>query len=218
MHVIWDWNGTLFDDLDIVVESVNVAIAPFGAGAIDADGYRDHYQRPVQQFYDVLLGRAVTEEEWREIDVAFHGAYRERLDRATLHPTALSALEDVRRASGSQSVLSMWAHTELVPMVERLELNAYMLRVDGTEGGAGDEKAAKLGRHLDHLSADHGMRRDETVMVGDAFDDAHAAEVNGIACVLFASGSHHRHQLDATGHPVADSLTEALALASVGPL
>ena len=35
-HVIWDWNGTLFDDLHIVVESVNASLAELGAPPIDA--------------------------------------------------------------------------------------------------------------------------------------------------------------------------------------
>ena len=36
-HIIWDWNGTLFDDLHIVVESVNVSLAELGAPPIDAE-------------------------------------------------------------------------------------------------------------------------------------------------------------------------------------
>jgi phosphoglycolate phosphatase-like HAD superfamily hydrolase len=65
MHLIWDWNGTLFDDHHIVVEAVNASLTAIGAGVqIDADGYRDHYRRPVRAFYDVLLERAVTDVEW----------------------------------------------------------------------------------------------------------------------------------------------------------
>ena len=60
-HVIWDWNGTLVDDLPIVVDAVNASLAGIGAGPIVADDYRDHYTRPVRVFYDRLLGRAVTD-------------------------------------------------------------------------------------------------------------------------------------------------------------
>ena len=57
-HVVWDWNGTLLDDLEIVVEAVNSSLALFDAAPITADGYRDLYTRPVKLFYDRLLGRA----------------------------------------------------------------------------------------------------------------------------------------------------------------
>jgi phosphoglycolate phosphatase-like HAD superfamily hydrolase len=214
-HVIWDWNGTLFDDLHIVVESVNAAIRPFGAVSIDATGYRDNYQRPLQRFYDELLGRPVDDAEWHAIDTTFHQAYRDRLDRADLHPTARPAIERMASNGGSQSVLSMWWHDELVPTVERLGLDGFMLRVDGNRLGAGDRKAAQLVQHLEELEA-HGIDRRAVVMIGDTFDDGHAAHEGGIGCVLFAGGgSHHRHELEATGLPVADTLPEALDLAGV---
>lgn len=214
-HVVWDWNGTLFDDLHIVVESVNAAVSLFGGTSIDADGYRDHFQRPVQRFYDVLLGRPVEDHEWRAIDEVFHQAYRDRLHRADLHVTALPALERVMRGGGSQSLLSMWWHDELVDAAGRLEIDRYMVRIDGNRRGAGDRKAEQLLRHLHELAA-HGIGRRAVVMIGDTFDDGHAAHEAGIGCVLFAGGgSHHRHELEATGLPVADSLPDALDLAGV---
>ena len=214
-HIVWDWNGTLFDDLHIVVESVNAAIDRFGAPGIDANGYRDHFQRPVQRFYHVLLGRPVEEHEWRHIDEVFHQAYRDRLHRADLHVTARRAIERIHHNGGTQSLLSMWWHDELVPAIEELELDGYMVRVDGNRRGAGDHKAEQLHSHLDELAA-HGIAAHSTVMIGDTFDDGHAAHEAGIGCVLFAGGgSHHRHELEATGLPVADTLTEALDLAGV---
>jgi phosphoglycolate phosphatase-like HAD superfamily hydrolase len=214
-HIVWDWNGTLFDDLHIVVEAVNAALGPFEVPAIDTDRYRDHFQRPVQRFYDVLLGRAVEEHEWRAIDDTFHDAYRRRLDQADLHVTARTAIERVARNGGSQSLLSMWWHDELVPAVARFGLDHYMLRVDGNRQVAGDRKAGQLARHIEALS-DHGIDRRHVIMIGDTFDDGHAAHAVGIGCILFAGGgSHHRHELEATGLPVADTLTEALDLAGI---
>ncbi len=70
-HVVWDWNGTLFDDLHIVVDAVNTSLALFGEGPIDAATYRDHYRRPVALFYESLLGRSVDETMWRTIDEEF---------------------------------------------------------------------------------------------------------------------------------------------------
>ncbi len=43
--------------------------------------------------------------------------------------------------------------------------------------------------------------------------DADAVVRVGVACVLYDGGSHPRHELESTGYPVADSLTEAVGLA-----
>ena len=74
-HVVWDWNGTLFDDFHLVIEAVNAGIAPIGIGPITADDYRTHYTRPVKLFYERLAGRPISEAEWRDLDGRFHGAY-----------------------------------------------------------------------------------------------------------------------------------------------
>jgi phosphoglycolate phosphatase-like HAD superfamily hydrolase len=68
-----------------------------------------------------------------------------------------------------------------------------------------------LRRHLAELSmnGDH-----KVVMVGDTFDDAAAAGKAGLGCVFYDGGSHHRHELEATGIPVADILVQAIDLAA----
>ena len=60
VHVIWDWNGTLFDDLHIVVEGVNASLRMLGLATIGPDEYRASYRRPVNLFYEDLLGREIT--------------------------------------------------------------------------------------------------------------------------------------------------------------
>ena len=208
-HVIWDWNGTLFDDLHIVVEAVNASLAELGADPIDADGYRDHYTRPVHLFYERLLGRVLDQSEWLQIDKTFHDSYREALPRADLALDATDALEMVGARGWRQSILSMWYHDELVPFVAGRGLDRFMDRVDGNRGEAGETKRIHLERHLDALAIqDRGA--DFFVMVGDSLDDAVAARHAGIACVLYDSGAHHRSELDSAGVPVVESLRAAL--------
>ncbi len=207
-HVIWDWNGTLFDDLHIVVEAVNASLAAVGAPPIDADGYRTHYGRPVRRFYERLLGRALAEQEWAAMERTFHTTYRDALDRAALTADAGEAVAAVAAAGASQSILSMWWHDELVPFVARFGLDARMVRVEGTRHDASDTKAEHLRAHLAAIGVDGGR----ALMIGDALDDARAAATVGVTCVLYDGGSHHRAELEAAGVPVAGSLREALRL------
>ena len=212
MHLIWDWNGTLFDDNHIVVEAVNASLAAIRAAVrIDADGYRDHYRRPVRAFYDVLLERDVTGEEWETINTTFHDAYLERLPRARPAADAHSAAAYALERGLTQSILSMWTHELLVPTVAEHGLTKLMVAVRGSDSARGDRKADLLGRHLDELPMNGDVR---TVLIGDTFDDAAAAAAAGVRCVFYNGGSHHRRDLVATGLPVADSLVEAIDVAA----
>ncbi|MEX1271311.1 MAG: HAD family hydrolase, partial [Acidimicrobiia bacterium] len=124
-HVVWDWNGTLFDDFHLVVDAVNVGIAPIGIGPITADDYRTHYTRPVKLFYERLAKRPISDAEWRDLDRRFHDAYRERVLTAGLSRDAHEALVAVTEVPADQSLLSMFPHTELLPLVDRLGVTSF---------------------------------------------------------------------------------------------
>jgi phosphoglycolate phosphatase-like HAD superfamily hydrolase len=209
-HVIWDWNGTLVDDLPVVVEAVNISLARIGEPPITADQYRDHYTRPVRRFYDGLLGRKITDSEWVSIDGVFHETYARTVDRVPLAVDAREAVAMVAAAGATQSILSMWWHTNLVPEVIRHGLDHIMVRVEGSSGDAGQTKAGLLKSHLESLG-----NPASPVLIGDATDDARAALEVGIDVILYDGGSHHEEVLRSFGVPIARSLVEAVTI-SVG--
>lgn len=208
MHIVWDWNGTLLADLPVVIDSVNVGIQPYWDAGVTLDQYRDHYTRPVRHFYDLLLGRRVTDDEWHDIDRRFHDAYNTMMHRAELAGDAVLALESVAGSKDSQSLLSMFPHDELLPLVDDWGISGYFQRVDGLRGVAGDRKAGYLKAHLAAMD----VAPSETVMIGDTPDDAHAASAVGAGCVLIDGGAHHHRELVSTGVPVVSSLLEALSV------
>ena len=206
-HVIWDWNGTLADDLPTVVECVSASLAAIGEGPIVADDYRSFYTRPVRLFYQRLLERSVTDSEWRTMEETFHICYREAARRVPLAMDAVAAIEAVAGAGNTQSILSMWWHDDLMAEVCRHGLEHYMVRVDGNTRDASETKERLLSIHLS------AMATNGAVMIGDAIDDANAAAAVGIPCVLYDGGSHHRVELESAGVPVASSLVEAVEVA-----
>ena len=215
-HVIWDWNGTLCDDLHIVVDAVSASMALFGADPITPEIYRDHYTRPVHLFYDEMLGRDVTPDEWARIDETFHDVYRNSMDKASLTADARAALDHAGGAGCTQSILSMWWHDELVPTVDAMGLAEKMVLVDGNRAGGGETKTSHLEHHLQALEGSLGhLEFGRVLVVGDSLDDARAAREVGVPCVLYDGGSHHREELEAAGVPVADTLVQALQLGGV---
>jgi len=210
-HLVWDWNGTLLDDLRLVVDATNASLATCGGPVVTADEHRRDYRRPISAYYAHVLGRAITEEEFALLDGAFHHAYRAGLATCGLVSDALTALATW---PGTQSLLSMWFHAELVVAVERYGIAARFARVDGLRGAiGGGHKEAHLIAHLDAI----GVAGADTVLVGDSLDDAHAAAAVGARCVLYAGGFTDPPALHATGLPVASSLVEAVELAAAQP-
>jgi phosphoglycolate phosphatase-like HAD superfamily hydrolase len=206
-HLVWDWNGTLLDDNHAVMAGVNAVCAAFGRDAIELDYWRSIYRRPLTDCYTDLLRRALSEQDWAEIDRFYHDTYRELLHTCRLAPGVPDELHRWRAAGRSQSLLSMWFHHELVPLVTELQLAELFGRIDGLRIAVGG--GSKTEHLVEHLAAQR-LDPADVVLIGDALDDAVAARAVGARCVLVTTGVTSRAQLRDADVPVADSVPDAL--------
>ena len=209
MHLVWDWNGTLFDDLALVIIATNKSLALAGAGPVTAEEHRRDFCRPVPAYYSRVLGYALDDEQFATIDKVFHTAYNEGLASCSLASGALDALAGW---AGTQSLLSMWFHDDLVPIVERYKISTYFTRVDGLRARVGG--GSKTPHLISHLQ-EQGVDGHDCVLIGDSVDDAEAATAVGARAVLYTGGITDEQRLRRTGHPVAESLAEAVRLAAL---
>ena len=213
-HIVWDWNGTLFDDQPLVTRSTNASLCAVGVPALAADQYQELYRRPLQDFYLAMVGREFSAEEWERVEDAFSKTYSAGMNLCGLTPDALSALDSW--APRSQSLLSMYDHDKLVPLADSFGITSRLVRVDGRPPALDyGPKTKYLAAHLNHLQAvEPGLAPAQVALVGDCVDDAQAALEVGATAVLYTGGSSSRKNLEAAGLglPVVDSLIEAVAL------
>ncbi|WP_175407616.1 HAD family hydrolase [Streptomyces sp. TRM64462] len=210
-HLVWDWNGTLLDDIGTVIEATNAAFEEIGLAPITLDRYRELYCVPIPLFYERLMGRLPTQDEWLLMDGAFHRHYWARADACGLADGAAELLAAAAEVGRTQSLLSLAPHERLLPMVRRHGIEERFVRVDGRIGESTAGKAEHMVRHL--LALEGVAAAERIVVIGDAADDAVAAAHVGARAVLYTGGSHSRGSLEAAGVPVVDSLAEAVAVA-----
>ncbi|MFE6105064.1 HAD family hydrolase [Streptomyces laurentii] len=208
-HLVWDWNGTLLDDIGAVIGATNASFAEIGFEQITLEQYRELYTVPVPKFYERLMGRLPTEDEWNMMDGAFHRHYWERAEACGLTEGAADLLAARQESGFTQSLLSLAPHEELIPIVRRHGIAERFVRMDGRTGGP----SGKSGHMVRHLRALGDVSADRVVVIGDAADDAVAAAHVGAKAVLYTGGSHSRASLEKAGVPVVDSLAEAVAIA-----
>ncbi|MEW2635009.1 HAD family hydrolase [Streptomyces sp. NPDC048389] len=207
-HLVWDWNGTLLDDISAVIEATNAAFAEIGLEPITLERYRELYCVPIPRFYERLMGRLPSDAEWTVMDETFHRHYVRHRIGCGLTEGVEELLREWQLAGRSQSLLSMYGHDQLVPVVRGYGIERRFIRVDGRTGPSGGPKALHMERHLGALAA--SVVPERTVVIGDAVDDALAAAHVGARAVLFTGGSHSRASLESVGVPVVDTLAEAV--------
>lgn len=209
-HLIWDWNGTLFNDTSAVVAAARAILAPYRT--LTTDEYRAAHCRPIVATYEKLLGRPLSEEERVGMDLDFDRYYHQNADVCVLAPGIPDLLDRWRGRGGSQSLLSMARHDPLLVRVCGFGIDGLFNRVDGLPGDwpSGGGKAEHLKRHLARLRVDPA----DALLIGDSVDDAVAAGTAGAGAVLYSGGVTARDVLEGVGVPVVDSLQEAVGYAA----
>ena len=210
-HLVWDWNGTLFADGRALIESTIEAFSTAGMPQITRQLYQHHHAQPIHEFYDRLAGRVLTEREQAVLAEQFQAAYLKRRDTISLTSDAVEALTLWTDTGRTQSLLSMYPHERLLPLVEKTGIRDYFTMVDGLVGDESHRKAPHLERQLDKLS----LAPDRVLLIGDSADDALAARACGVRCLLYHAGEHALHSRDhfsSLDALVVEGLREAVEL------
>ncbi len=202
-HIIWDWNGTLLDDVDACVNSVNGMMSRRGLAQIDVSRYREIFCFPVSEYY-VELGFDMDSECWDSMAREFHDAYREQ--SVQLHSGVERLLESFSGLGVSMSVLSACEQEILDCMLDQQHLRRFFLNVCGTDNLYGQSKLV-LGRRL---MSQLGDKAERVLLVGDTLHDLDVARDLGCACTLVSAGHQSHSRLCNKGVRVVASLDELL--------
>ena len=108
----------------------------------------------------------------------------------------------------------MWFHDELVPTVHTVRADRP-LHPGGRAAGHGRRRSQGRARWSGTWPS-WACDGTDVVLIGDSIDDADAALAVGGRAVLYSGGFTDPARLRASGHPVADTLTGAVALARPG--
>lgn len=206
-QVLWDWNGTLLDDLTYAIGVRNRTFPAFGLPRIGSVAeYHRQFTFPVRRYYERA---GVTDETFVAVAHAWMAEYVRGFDTVPLHGDAVEALARFAAAGVRQAVLSATRRDMLESQIARFPIRAYFTDVLGLSDIYARSKEA-VG--LDYL-ARCGVPAASTLMIGDTLHDAEVARAMGTGCVLVARGHQSRETLLTAGVPVMDTLLEAAAWA-----
>lgn len=202
-YILWDWNGTLLDDTQAALDTLNVMLAKRGAKPIEMDFYRDHFAFPVRPFYE-SIGMELENEDWDALAQEYHDIYAAQPKQ--LNREAFAALELVKEAGVGQSIISALRQDLLDRATADYGVAPYMECVYGVDNLDG---ASKLDRALELLTR---IDATDPVVIGDSLHDKEVADALGVRCVLCGQGSHAAWRL-AKVAPTGETLVDAVQLA-----
>lgn len=205
--IVWDWNGTLLDDLELSVEIVNGLLDEHRLPPLTPARYRDLFDVPVHLYWE-RAGLDLARVDFAALSAEFCRRFEAGLDRARVFPDAPRLLAELRRSGKAQLLLSSTEERSLRRMVRAFGLAEAFDAIRGMP----DTQARGKAHEGAALLRAAGVDRGRTVLVGDTAHDAEVARALEIECVLIATGHHTRERLEPLGWPVVGS-HEALAAA-----
>ena len=212
-YILWDWNGTLLDDTEAALATLNEMITVRGGQPIGMEFYRDHFAFPVRPFYDKIGIVAHDEDEWNGIAHEYHEVYGRQPKK--LNPLAVTALEMAKEAGCRQSIVSALRQDLLEVDMARNGVTKYFERICGSDNLDGASKLERA-RVLLRTLSETVPSDTHFVIIGDALHDKEVADAIGVDCILCAQGSHAAWRLSAVA-PTGDTLVDALKLALNAP-
>lgn len=204
--VIWDWNGTLLDDLSLCGETLNKLLQRHGCEPIrEIESYKKVFGFPIIDYYK----RAGFDFDKCSFDTLAH-EYMDIYMPASLEcgivPNAKNVLAELSGRGVAQIVLSASEQSNLEQQVSHYGLNEYFTQLVGSNNIYGVSKIDAGKAWL----RDNNIDPASAVMIGDTEHDFEVASAMGVDCILSSLGHRPRKALLATGQRVIDDLREIL--------
>ena len=206
--VLWDWNGTLLDDVALSLGCLNGLLGDHGyPQRYTVAQYREIFGFPIQDYY-TRAGFDFRKDPFDLLAKDYMDRYIPASAACGLAPGARETLEWFRARGIRQVVLSASPVGLLRSQVEQRGLTGFFSELLGL-GDIYAKSKVQLG--LDWMR-EADIAPACAVMIGDSVHDAEVAQALGVRCVLSAAGHQARAKLEATGCPVADTPAEVPGL------
>jgi phosphoglycolate phosphatase len=188
--IIWDWNGTLLNDVGICIEAMNELLTAGNLPILTIDKYREVFTFPVQDYYSEI-GIDFSRESFEIIGHDFMDLYFEKLPGCKLHSGVKEVLKVFRSAGIHQFILSAMEQNALEKSLFDFGIRDYFLGVYGID----NHLAAGKTDRAHQLIAHHKLNPTTTLMIGDTLHDLEVAKELNFDVLLIASGHQSTQRL-----------------------
>ena len=210
-HMVWDWNGTLMNDVGLCLDITNQMLQRRGLAQVDSARYREVFGFPLRD-YCARIGYDLECDSFERLSDEFNELYEKRRCECPLHEGVGDRLRALNGNGIQHTVLSAYGQERLVEIVAFYGLSPLFHAVWGLDNSYGEGKVERGRRCMAEMEWDPA----DTLYVGDTLHDGEVAQAMGVECVLVSHGHQNRHRLSQAGFTVVDSLDEVHAYAIQG--
>jgi len=184
-NIIFDWSGTLVDDLPAVLKASNFVLTQSGRAPMSLDEFRAEFQLPFTTFYD----RHTPEVPMAQLEEWFHSEFRTSQNSVVELPHAREFLEFCRAHRCRTFVLST-IHGE--HFKAQCLCNGFDAFIERPYTDVWDKR-----KKIHEILRENNLLPEETLFIGDMEHDIATAKHGGIHSCAVLTGYNTLEQLRA---------------------
>jgi phosphoglycolate phosphatase len=211
VSLIWDWNGTLLNDLNFCVSTINILLKKRDLTLLNPGSYKEVFSFPVKDYYKAV-GFDFEKEDFSIPAREFIDLYDSGVKDCVLHNSAIEVLTHFKNLGERQFVLSAMKQNMLEQTLKQQNIFDFF---EGVAGLNDHYAASKIERGEQLISA-FNIEKSNTWIIGDTIHDFEVAESLGTGCILIADGHQSVERLQKTGEKVIGSLQEIMKFDFLG--
>ena len=195
-HILWDFNGTILDDVETGIRAVNTLLFARALPVIRSkEQYRSLFRFPIIEYYR-SLGFDFEKESYTALADLWVAEYNRNLPFASVNPGVRELIGTFRKLKLSQSVLSASESGMLRNQLASLGLTDCFAEIVGSDNVLAYGKTALARAFRERHPGERFL------LIGDTDHDAETAKEAGFDCVLVAAGHQPEVFLRSLPYPV----------------
>jgi len=195
-NIIFDWSGTLVDDLPAVLKASNFVLAQAGRPEMSLDTFRVEFSLPFTKFYD----RHTPDVPMPQLEEWFHASFRDAQDSVRELPHARDFLKFCR-ARKIRTFLLSTVHADYFKV--QCGVTGFDVFLDRPYTDVWDKR-----EKIHEILRENNLKPDETLFIGDMEHDIETARHGGVHSCAVLTGYNTLEQLRAAS---PDLIVEHLA-------
>ena len=183
---IFDWSGTLVDDLAMVLDATNHVLRHYGKDEISREEFKQRFRLPYAGFYDEILPGVPLD----ELEDHFRVGFARSAESGVVSPLLPYAKEFLKVLAGRGKrmfILSSMDAEAFVDHAKELEVDHYF---EAVYAGVLDKRA-----QIHQLLKNHALEAENTVFLGDMCHDVETARHGSVSSIALLTGYQSEEQL-----------------------
>ncbi len=205
-HIIWDYNGTLLNDVELCVDIINELLEARNLKKVSVDEYKQLFDFPVKDYYE-RIGFDFHKESFEKVGTEFIIQYDKRSNTTKLQTGVYELIQSISDTGIKQSILSARKKEQLDEELTKfgiLNFFEYVFGLNDHYAGGKTDIGKQLIKKI-------GLPPEQILLIGDTTHDCEVAKTLGINTLAVTYGHHPKEKFEPYKVEVKNNVQEVQA-------